>query len=76
MRNPQGHPEPDFEPPPTIPSNPRTSKKKVSSKLNRWSCLDFLEMRQLHQPKSLWEWVCSLAPPLLTSCVISYLTAL
>ncbi|KAL0791478.1 hypothetical protein Bca101_007724 [Brassica carinata] len=67
MRNPQGHPEPDFEPPPTIPSNPRTSKKK---------CLDFLEMRQLHQPKSLWEWVCSLAPPLLTSCVISYLTAL
>ncbi|WZZ36558.1 hypothetical protein YC2023_019959 [Brassica napus] len=37
MRNPQGHPEPDFEPPPTIPSSPRTSKKKVSSKLNRWS---------------------------------------
>ncbi|RID44574.1 hypothetical protein BRARA_I01358 [Brassica rapa] len=39
-------------------------------------CLDFLEMRQLHLPKSTWEWVCSLAPPLLTSCVISYLTAL
>ncbi|KAF8092320.1 hypothetical protein N665_0417s0017 [Sinapis alba] len=34
--NPQGHPEPDSEPP-TIPSSPRTPKMKVSSKLNRWS---------------------------------------
>ncbi|KAG2273399.1 hypothetical protein Bca4012_086045 [Brassica carinata] len=36
--NPQAaHPEPDSEPPPTIPSSPRTPKMKVSSKLNRWS---------------------------------------
>ncbi|KAJ4892681.1 hypothetical protein Rs2_19475 [Raphanus sativus] len=36
MMNQQGHPEPDSEPPPS-PSSPRTPKKKVSSKLNRWS---------------------------------------
>ncbi|CAN6895812.1 unnamed protein product [Brassica oleracea] len=35
--NSRGHPEPDSESPPTIPSSPRTPRMKVSSKLNRWS---------------------------------------
>ncbi|KAF3535673.1 hypothetical protein F2Q69_00025089 [Brassica cretica] len=52
MMNPEGHPEPDFEPPPSIPSSPRTPKKKVSSKLNRCTNLVIV-------PISVWTfWRC------------------